>query len=225
MQAVKQGSAVVGLRSDSAAVLVSLKRSMDDLASYQQKVFKLDEHMGIGISGVIADARILCRYMRNECLNHRYLFESGMDTGRLVVQVADKAQRFTQRDEKRPYGVGLLVIGYDKTGPHVYETSPSGNYFEWIGQALGARSQAARTYLENCYQSFKDLDANQLIQHGLTALAATSPDSLEPKAVEVAVVGKDTPFRQLNEMELRQQLQQVQQRLAANNDDQKDNEE
>lgn len=81
--------------------------------------------MAIGISGVIADARILCRYMRNECLNHRYTFESGMDTGRLVVQVADKAQRFTQRDEKRPYGVGLLVIGYDQTGPHLYETSPS----------------------------------------------------------------------------------------------------
>ena len=28
--------------------------------------------MGIAISGLTADGRILCRYMRNECLNHRW---------------------------------------------------------------------------------------------------------------------------------------------------------
>lgn len=160
--------------------------------------------MGMGISGVISDARILCRYMRDECINHRYAFESGMDTGRLVVQVADKAQRFTQREIKRPYGVGLLVIGYDKTGPHVYETSPSGNYFEWIGQALGARSQAARTYLEGSFEEFKGLSAEELIQHGLLALAACSEEPLEAKAVEVALVGKDQPFKMLELPELQE---------------------
>ena len=30
--------------------------------------------MGIAISGLTADARVLCRYMRNECLNHRRVF-------------------------------------------------------------------------------------------------------------------------------------------------------
>lgn len=35
------------------------------------QVFKIDDHMGIAISGLTADGRILCRYMRNECLNHR----------------------------------------------------------------------------------------------------------------------------------------------------------
>lgn len=32
---------------------------------------QIDDHMGIAISGLTADGRILCRYMRNECLNHR----------------------------------------------------------------------------------------------------------------------------------------------------------
>jgi hypothetical protein len=56
------------------------------------QVFKIDDHMGIAISGLTADGRILCRYMRNECLNHRYVYESPMPLGRLVRQVADKAQ-------------------------------------------------------------------------------------------------------------------------------------
>jgi 20S proteasome subunit alpha 6 len=68
--------------------------------------------------------------------------------------VSDKAQVYTQKQLKRPYGVGLLVIGYDKTGAHVYETSPSGNYFEYKAQAMGARSQSARTHLEKHFETF-----------------------------------------------------------------------
>ena len=47
----------------------------------------------------------------------------------------------------RPYGVGLLVIGYD-SAPHLFETCPSGNFFEFKGQAIGSRSQSSRTYIE-----------------------------------------------------------------------------
>ena len=53
----------------------------------------------------------------------------------LILQVA------TQRSWKRPYGVGLLVGGYDATGAHLYYTCPSGNYFEYKAMAMGARSQ------------------------------------------------------------------------------------
>lgn len=64
-----------------------------------------------------------------------------MPVGRLVRQVADKHQVCTQRSWKRPYGVGLLVGGYDKTGPHLFNTDPSGNFFEYKAMAIGARSQ------------------------------------------------------------------------------------
>ena len=42
--------------------------------SYQKKIFKIDEHMGIAIAGLTADARYLSRYMRNECLNYRFTY-------------------------------------------------------------------------------------------------------------------------------------------------------
>jgi 20S proteasome alpha/beta subunit len=53
-EAVKQGSACVGLRSKTHAVLATLKRSSSELASYQQKVFKIDDHIGIAIAGLTA---------------------------------------------------------------------------------------------------------------------------------------------------------------------------
>jgi len=37
--------------------------------------------------------------------------------------------------------VGLLVAGYDQTGPHLYNTCPSGNYYEYKAMSIGARAQ------------------------------------------------------------------------------------
>ena len=42
-----------------------------------------------------------------------------------------------------------------QTGPHLFQTEPSGVYFEYKAQAIGARSQSARTYLEKTYASFQ----------------------------------------------------------------------
>ena len=92
--------------------------------------------------------------MRSECLNHKFVFSSALQTERLVGDIADKHQRATQSYVRRPYGVGLLVAGYDRTGPHLFQTSPSGNYFEWRANAIGARSQSARTYLEKHFEGY-----------------------------------------------------------------------
>lgn len=92
------------------------------------------------MAGLTSDARLLCKYMRNECLNHSYVYESPHPLNRLIFKVAEKSQAKTQVSGKRPYGVGLLVIGMDQDGPHLFETSPSGDYYEYNANAIGARS-------------------------------------------------------------------------------------
>jgi len=121
MEAVKQGSACVGMKSKTHVVLATLKRSPEELAGHQSKMHKIDDHMGIAIAGLTADGRILTRWMRNECLNHRFVFNSPMPTVRIVRQLADKHQVKTQRSWARPYGVGLLVAGFDSTGPRLFQ--------------------------------------------------------------------------------------------------------
>lgn len=91
--------------------------------------------------------------MRGECANHKFVYNAPLQTERLVTDTADKHQRATQSYVRRPYGVGLLVAGYDATGPHLFQTCPSGNFYEWKAFALGSRSQSARTYLERNYDA------------------------------------------------------------------------
>merc|ERR1712097_85015 len=80
-------------------------------------------------------------------------------------------QRCTQTYVRRPYGVGLLVACCDATGPHLYETCPSGNFSEFVAVAIGARAQSAKTYLEKHHKTFKDTPVEELCTHALQALA------------------------------------------------------
>lgn len=85
----------------------------------------------------------------------RYVYGTTMQAGRLVLDLADMHQRTTQSYVRRPYGVGMLVAAYDQTGPHLFQTCPSGNYFEYLAMAIGARSQSAKTYLEKHFEDFE----------------------------------------------------------------------
>ena len=58
-EAVKQGSAAVGLKSATHAVVVALKRQPSELASYQKKIVRIDSHVGVAFSGLTSDARVL----------------------------------------------------------------------------------------------------------------------------------------------------------------------
>ena len=82
----------VGAKSSTHAVVCALQRSASKLSSYQQKVFDIDSHTGIAISGpppilffalessphdkgLTSDARVLCKWLRTETLNYRFVYE------------------------------------------------------------------------------------------------------------------------------------------------------
>ncbi|CAI5527724.1 unnamed protein product [Closterium sp. Naga37s-1] len=210
MEAVKQGSAAVGLRSTTHAVLATLKRAASPLASYQRKIFRVDDHMGIAIAGLNADGRVLCRFMRSECLSHKFVFESPLPVGRLVSMVADKSQVCTQRSWRRPYGVGLLVAGFDQTGPHIFQTCPSGNFWEFHAMAIGARSQAAKTYLERKYESFGACSLDELVRHALLAVKESLQEGeLSGANCSVSIVGEGQAFGILTDAQVQEHIDRM----------------
>uniref|UniRef100_H3BCB3 Proteasome subunit alpha type n=1 Tax=Latimeria chalumnae TaxID=7897 RepID=H3BCB3_LATCH len=197
MEAVKQGSATVGVKSKTHVVLVALKRAQSKLTAHQKKVLQVDDHIGISIAGLTADAQLLCHFMRQECLESKFVFSTPLPISRLVGMVGSKLQVPTQRYGRRPYGVGLLVAGYDEQGPHLFQTCPSGNFYKCKAMAIGARSQSARTYLERIRDQLPDCDLNELVRHGLCALQETVHPKKQEHSTEnvsVAITGKDMDF-------------------------------
>ncbi|TMW63540.1 hypothetical protein Poli38472_002481 [Pythium oligandrum] len=218
-EAVKQGSACLGLTSKNLVVLCGIKRQNVKLAEHLKKIFEIDDHIGMAIAGLTADARSLARFMRTESLNHKFVYGSSITVGRLVSDVADRKQECTQSYIRRPYGVGLLVAGVDKKGVHLYETCPSGNYFEYKAHAIGARSQSARTYLEKHFESFANLSADELIHHSLQAIRGClqGDQELTSENVAVAIVGVNQPFKIIEGTDLQPYIDAVE--VADTHDD------
>ncbi|XP_022041493.1 proteasome subunit alpha type-1-B-like [Helianthus annuus] len=105
-------------RSNTHAVLACVNKANSELSSHQLKIFKVDDYIGVAIAGLTADGRVLSRYMRSECINYGYTYESPLPVGRLVVQLTDKAQEawdYNASHPEGPYG-GLWTTGYPTFG-------------------------------------------------------------------------------------------------------------
>jgi 20S proteasome subunit alpha 6 len=99
----------------------------------------------------------------------------------------------------------------------LFETCPSGNYYEYIAMAIGARSQSAKTYLEKNFEQFAANSWQELVKHGLKALKASAQETeLSEHNVSVGVVSRDTKFHLLNAEELRAYLGEINDAMEIN---------
>lgn len=201
-----------------------LQRNAEELSSYQKKLFSVDEHAGIAIAGLTSDARVLSNFMKQQCLGHRLTFGRAMPIRSLVNMIGDKAQSNTQIYGKRPYGVGLLIVGVDERGPHLFEFQPSGMTEEMTAFAIGARSQMARTYLERNIDAFADCTREELVKHGLQALreSLVQDKELTVDNTSVGLVGVETTpkkgiesFKLYDEFEVKQWIENLGEARAA----------
>jgi 20S proteasome subunit alpha 6 len=211
MEAMKQGSVTVGIKSDTHAVLVALKRAANTLSAHQKKIYELDEHLGLSMAGLLSDGRILARFIQAECASHKWDFGHPMPIQLLSNKLQLKLQGNTQYYGRRPFGVGLIFAGYDAQGAHIVKADPSADVVEVYAASIGARSQSARTYLEGHFIEFANADLEQLVEHALLALRDTLPadETLTNDNTSISIVGRDQKFKVMEDNEVEPYLQHV----------------
>ena len=194
------------MRSKTEAVVVSVKKNPTKLACYQEKIFKVSKEIGIAISGMTADARVLCKYMRILNTKNQVKYGSNIGVDFLANKVASKYRAKTNSSGSRPFGVGILLVGLDsEKEPHIYELNPNGDCIEYVGYAIGAKCQSSKTYLEKNMNLFPGSELRQLVLHGLKAIKSGYRDEKEEMTkhnIEVSVIGKDGLFTSLNQNEV-----------------------
>ena len=212
MEAVNQGNLLIGVKSNTHVVLIGFKTAPNEKLSYfPEKLFKVSNHIGIGIAGLTPDGRLLYQYMKNQCLNYNYTFNADYPIEKLVNKIAEKSQLKTQRGEsKRPYGVGLLIAGYDQlTGPRLFRTCPSANFYEYNCVAIGSRCQAATSFLENNMEKLPTMSRNELIKIALEAVIKAEDVKINGKNIDVIVVGKDETTQLLSIENIEKYLESI----------------
>ena len=215
MEAVNQGNLLIGVKSKTHAVLVGFKSAPNEKLSYfPEKLFKVSNHIGIGIAGLTPDGRLIHQYMKNQCLNYNYTFNSDYPVEKLVNKIAEKSQLRTQNGEnKRPYGVGLLIASYDRTGPRLFRTCPSANFYEYNCVAIGSRCQAANSFLENNLEKLNNMNKDELIKIALEATKKAEDVKVDGNNIDVIIVGKDETTKLLSAKEIDNFLKGIDNRM------------
>jgi len=187
-EAVKRGSASIGIRTPDGVVLAADRRARSSLIEREsiEKIHSIDDHVAIASAGHVADARQLIDFARRRGQVDHVRYDEAIDVESLTKSVTDHIQEYTQTGGARPFGVALLVGGVDNGEPRLFETDPSGTPYEWKATAIGGGRDEIQGYLEENYEDDLDLDGG--IGLALEGLAQPAEDGIEASGIEMSTI-------------------------------------
>ncbi len=208
---VRQGSTAIGIVTKEGVVLIADKRIVDKLVVPEsvEKIFEIDSHIGASASGIISDARVLIEEARVKSQQHKITYDTNIDILSVVKRIADIKQVFTQSGGLRPFGVSLLIGGIDRGKPILFETDPTGIYFEYKASVIGEGETMIEEFLHKNYKS--DMTLQEGFVLGLKALKKLFEDtSFNIARIDGAFISvKDEKFTKFSRAEIKKVMDKI----------------
>ena len=202
IETVRRGSLALGIRT-KYGVILAVEEKLRKLQTYglTQKIFQVDEHIGVAAAGYIPDARIQVDQARVISQSNRLIYDEPIAVETLSRKIADISQQFTQFAGVRPFGVSLIIAGVDKNGSDLYLTDPSGNYVAYDAVAIGSGSEQVMELFEQRYDPEVKID--DAIVLAMESIYMVSDEKTGVKHIKLLVIDHDTrTLRRLSEKEL-----------------------
>jgi 20S proteasome subunit alpha 5 len=93
----------------------------------------------------------------------------------------------------RPFGVALLIAGYDDLGGHqLFFSDPSGTFVRYKAKAIGAGSEGAQSSLSEAYN--EDMTLEEAEELALSTLKQVMEEKISTDNVELARVTKEKGY-------------------------------
>ena len=200
---VRLGSASIGIKTDKGVVIVADKGKKDELIVPESadKIYEIDEHIMASAAGIISDARILINQTRLIAQQHRVTYDSAIDIESIIREISDIKQQYTQHPGVRPFGVALMIAGYNGKGCKLYTSDITGNYFEYNAVSIGENDEKIKEILRKEYR--KDLTVEQSIKLALQAFKQVLGDNFDIGRFNISYIDcEDGKIRKLNKEEI-----------------------
>ena len=209
LAAITAGATSLGIKATNGVVLATEKKMPSTLVDETSisKIQLLTDEFGITYSGMGPDFRVLTRMARKDTQVYYRTYQESIPCSQLVRETATTMQEFTQQGGVRPFGVSLLMAGYDANGPQLYQVDPSGSYFGWKASAIGKNMINAKTFLETRYS--EDMELEDAIHTAILTLKEGFDGQIAANNIEIGIVGEDRKFRILTTAEVSDYLSEV----------------
>jgi len=153
IETVKRGTIALGIKSKEGVILaVEEKPRALQATKVTQKIFQVDDHIGIAAAGYIPDARVQVDDARFFSQSTKLTYDEPVEVKTVAKHLADQCHQYTQYSGVRPFGVALIIAGVDDKGGSIYVTDPSGTYVSYSAVGIGAGSDDIASFLEKHYQ-------------------------------------------------------------------------
>ena len=193
-----KGTTTVGAIARDGVILASDTRvTMGSLIIHKRgkKVFKIDDHLAMTISGVVADAQKTVYMLRANARMYRLQRRTPMSVraaARLVANLFFSHRLF-------PFMARILIGGIDVSGPHLFSIDPLGSITEEKYVATGSGSSVAYGILEEKFEEGLPIDeALPIVAQALRS--AMKRDVGTGDSLDIVVIGKEG-YRELNDEE------------------------
>ena len=201
-KAVKLGSTVLGMITKEGVIFIGDRKITSKLLIKNsfKKVFEIDENIAISGAGAMSDGRRLIEESQNIAQKHKVNYQNPIDTISLVKDIANIQQHFSQSGGLRPFGVSLLVGGFEDSKGILYQTTPSGMYMRFLARSVGSLGDDLNAKLEEQYK--KTLSNTDAIKLGLKLFKEVLEKEYDIERFDVGVID-NKGFRRLEDSEIK----------------------
>ena len=191
IETVRRGTVAVGIKTkDGIIIAVEEKPRKLQISETAQKIFQIDDHVGVAAAGYIPDARSQVDNARFFSQSNKLIYDESVDVETIAKHLADQCQQFTQYAGVRPFGVALILGGVDSNGSQLYLTDPSGTYISYDAVAIGAGSDQVTEFLEKNYKPDISLDDAGAL--AAASINIASEDKQDSQHIKMSQIKSDT---------------------------------
>jgi len=208
LAAVAAGAPSVGIKASNGVVLATEKKHKSIIFEEHSivKVEMITDHIGLIYSGMGPDYRLLVRRARKIAQQYYLTYSEPIPTTQLVQRVAHIMQEYTQSGGVRPFGVSLLIAGWDNDRGYLFQCDPSGAYFAWKATAMGKNHINGKSFLEKRYS--EELELEDAIQTAILTLKEGFEGQMTQDNIEIGICNSQG-FRRLSPNEVKDYLANI----------------
>jgi len=173
IETVRRGTIAVGVKcKDGVIIAVEEKARKLQIVDTAQKIFQIDDHVGVAAAGYIPDARSQVDNARFFSQSNKMIYDEPVEVETIAKHLADQSQQYTQYAGVRPYGVALILGGVINKTPELFLTDPSGTFISYDAISIGSGSDEVTDFLEKTYNSDLSIDDAAILAVGGIQLAS-----------------------------------------------------
>ncbi|KHO45784.1 MAG: proteasome alpha subunit [archaeon GW2011_AR4] len=207
---VKQGSTAVGMVCKDGVLLVTDKRIMDKLvvSDAVEKIFMIDNHIAASAAGILSDARVLIERAQIMAQQHRITYDTPIDVISVVKDLCSLKQLCTQSAGLRPFGVSTLLAGVDVNGPVLFETDPTGIFWQYRATAIGESDTEIEEFLQKNYRP--DLSLDEGLRMAIKAMVNVLDKNFSVERIDaVQITTAEKKFEKINRQAIDKALKEI----------------